>query len=166
MFKKVAILIFLISFYGCDNPENFVIHPIDPVINKQFLTGNGLDTSLFSTKDIFQYYIIDNYKSFDTKELLQKLDTFIEETYPIATTKFPETLTIFFYRKNSFSNYGDGIYEAARDNEHGRIDHEDDNLVASLRIEHPDGSPKLLRHAYIYDHGETVLDFTDTVALK
>ena len=166
MLKNIAIFIFLISLYSCTNTENFDISPIDPVINKQFLTGQGLDTRLFSTKDIFQYYEIDNYKGFENKELLQKLNAFIQETYPTATTKFPETLTIFFYRKNSFSNYGDGIYEAARDNEFGRIDKEDDNLVALSRISHETGSLKLLRNTIIYNKKKLFLQATDTIATK
>ena len=166
MLKNIVLFMFLISLYSCTNPENFDISPIDPVINKQFLTGQGLDTSLFSTKDIFQYYIIDNYKGFENKELLQKLNAFIQETYPTATTKFPETLTIFFYRKNSFSNYGDGMYEAARDNEFGRIDKEDDNLVALSRISHETGSLKLLRNTIIYNKKKLLLQATDTIATK
>jgi len=166
MLKNVVIGIFFISLCSCTNPENFAIHPIDPVINKQFLTGQGLDTRLFSTRYIFQYYEIDSYKGFENKELLQKLNAFIQKTYPAGKTDFPETLTLFFYRKNSFSNYGDGIYEAARDNESGKIDDEDNNLVAISRISHISGTKQLQRETTIYNKDKILIEATDTIPAK
>ena len=138
------------------------IQPVDAALNKKFLTGEGLDLRLFSTKDVFQYYKIDGDTDVAEKDLNAKLNTYIRKKYISGNAKLPETLTIFFYRENSFSNYGDGIYRAARDNESGRIDDEDDNLIAMCYITHITGN-QLQQYTVIYDNEKILSETTDTI---
>jgi len=165
MLKQLSLIALLLCMYSCAK-NGMVIKPVDAEMNKKFLTGEGLDLRLFSTKDIFQYYKIDNYTYIKEKELAGKLNAYIQNKYlDAANTKIPETLTILFYRENSFSNYGDGIFTAARDNESGMIDDEDDNLIARSRITHIAGN-RLQRYTVIYDKDKILLETTDTVPTK
>ena len=164
MLKKLSLIALLLCLYSCAKSD-MVIKPVDAEMNKKFLTGEGLDLRLFSTKDVFQYYKIDGNTGIAEKELAEKLNTYIRKKYFTANTKLPETLTILFYRENSFSNYGDGIYTAARDNESGMIDDEDDNLIARSRITHI-AENTLQRYTVIYDKDKILSEATDTIPAK
>jgi len=164
MLKIIPAIVLLLCLYGCSK-GNVVIKPVDAAMNKKFLTGEGLDPRLFSTKDVFQYYKIEDYNDVPEEEIISKVNSFVEKKYHPENTELPETVTLLFYRENSFSNYGDGIYIAARDNEMGMIDDEDDNLIARSRITHVAGN-KLKRYSVVYDKDKILSEFTDTIIIN
>ena len=122
----------LIFLSACHVKSSLRIQPIDAELNHKFMSGDGLDSNYFSTKQIFQYYELENSDYLSKSELLKTINAFIEKQYVLSGRNNTESLRIFFYRKDLFSRYGNNVYESAREQESGRIEDENDNLVAQV----------------------------------
>ena len=152
------------SFYNCTNNNTMIIAPIDKEFNEQLLTGKGLDSIFFSTKELLQYYQISNFSHLSQNDFQLKLDEFVSKNYKI--NNFSD-FTILFYKKESFVNYSDYVYEAARDNQNGSIEEYKSNLVAKIVLVKQKGDQeKTDRHMTHYDRGVVVFDKIDRISLQ
>ena len=166
--KFIALPYFLLVFLfgNCTGNAVLVIEPISRESNESFLTGKGLDTNYFSTKDVVQYYQVSGYKNGSSAQLLLKLQAFVMEHYHVKNMKDIQQLEILFYRKKMLSNYSDIVYESARENEMRTLTDHNDDLVASIDFERLTNDPKVvIRRAIIYHTGyNKPLIRTDTIA--
>ena len=102
MKKNILLLniLLIINFYSCTNNNTMIIEPIDKEFNEQLLTGKGLDSNLFSMKELLQYYQISNFSNLTQNDFQLKLNEFVSENYKINNFS---NFTILFYKKeNSF----------------------------------------------------------------
>jgi len=167
MLKRILLLVILLTLCSCTKNNGFAIKPIDKTLNERLLTGKGLDPALFSTTDSFQYYEIQDAQNLSDKDLLSKINDFVQRSYLKKNIKLPNHLNVFFYRTNLFSNYSNNVYEAARDNESGRINDENNNLLAMcILTQTGNNADKIKRNTVIFDNEEIVMDVTAMVPLK
>jgi hypothetical protein len=163
MFKQTVLIALLFILQSCTQ-QNLSIRPINAEANKDLLNAQGLDIRLFSTKDIFQYYEIDGYKNIPKDELLDKIQEFAVERYRVKGSESWETLNVFFYRTSIFSNYSNKVYEAARENESGRILDRNDDIVAVFHLSRMKAKPlQYLRKVILYDDGNILMEKTDSI---
>jgi hypothetical protein len=141
-----------------------IIEPIDKEFNEQLLTGKGLDSNLFSTKELLQYYQISNFSNLTQNDFQLKLNEFVSENYKINNFS---NFTILFYKKESFVNYSNYVYEAARDNQNGSIEEYKSNLIAKIVIiKAKDDQEKAVRHTTLYDKDSVVLEKINKINLN
>jgi len=166
MLKQTVLIALLFILQSCTQ-QNLSIRPINAEANKDLLNAQRLDIRLFSTKDIFQYYEIDGYKNIPKDELLNKIQKFAVERYPVKGSESWETLNVFFYRTRIFSNYSNKVYEAARENESGRILDRNDDIVAVFHLSRVKAKPlQYLRKVILYDDGNILMEKTDSILVK
>jgi hypothetical protein len=166
MLKQTVLIALLFILQSCTQ-QKFSITPINAEANKDLLNAQGLDTRLFSTKDIFQYYEIDGYKNIPKHDLLDKIQEFAVERQPVKGSESWETLTVLFYRESIFSNYSNKVYEAARENESGRILDSNDDVVAVFHLSRVKAKPlQYLRRVILYDDGNILMEKTDSILVK
>jgi hypothetical protein len=166
MLKQIVLIALLFILQSCTQ-QKFSITPINAEANKDLLNVKGLDTRLFSTKDIFQYYEIDGYKNIPKEDLLDKIQEFAVERHPVKGSESWETLNVFFYRESIFSNYNNKVYEAARESESGRILDSNDDIVAVFHLSRLKAKPRqYLRSVLIYDDGDILMEKTDSILVK
>jgi hypothetical protein len=80
--QKIFFLIFIIiNLYNCKMNNDMIILPIDEEFNEQLITGKGLDSNLFSRKEVVQYYTLKGYDYTLTNEFKSKIEKFILEKY-------------------------------------------------------------------------------------
>ena len=75
-----------------------IILPIDEEFNEQLITGKGLDSNLFSRKEVVQYYTIKGYDYTLTNEFKSKIEKFILEKYNYNEV-IKKKLHFYFIRK-------------------------------------------------------------------
>lgn len=115
--KKNLFIILILLLISC-NYKNISIEPIDKRFNDQ-----GLQ---------FQYYEISDYKNFSEEDLLNKLENFVKNKYPIKKYKDKE-VCVFFYKKSIFENYKDDLSEIMeKDPDFGTIGKYRGNLIAKI----------------------------------
>jgi hypothetical protein len=141
-----------------------IIESIDKEFNEQLLTGKGLDSNLFSTKELLQYYQISNFSHLSQNDFQLKLNEFVSKNYKLNNFS---NFTILFYKKESFVNYSDYVYEAARDNQNGSIEEYKSNLIAKIVIVKViDDQEKVVRYTTLYDNDLVVFEKIDKISLK
>jgi len=166
MLKQTVLIALLFILQSCTQ-QKLSIAPVNAEANKDLLDTKGLDNRLFSTKDIFQYYEIDGYKNIPKDELLDKIQEFAVESYPVKGSESWENLTVPFYRESIFSNYSNKAYEAARESESGRILDTNDDIVAVFHISRLKAKPlQYLRRVILYDDGNILMEKTDSILVK
>ena len=166
MKKNILLLniLLIINFYSCTNNNTMIIEPIDKEFNEQLLTGKGLDSNLFSMKELLQYYQISNFSNLTQNDFQLKLNEFVSENYKINNFS---NFTILFYKKENFVNYSKYVYEAARDNQNGSIEEYKSNLIAKIVIiKAKDDLEKAVRHTTLYDKDSVVLEKIDKINLN
>ncbi|WP_035644458.1 hypothetical protein [Flavobacterium sp. ASV13] len=115
--KKHITLMLIFFFISCNN-KNLSIEPIDKKFNFE-----GWQ---------FQYYEISNYKNFSEEDLLNKLENFVKNKYPLQKYK-NKNLIVFFYKKSIFENYKDDLNEIMdKDPDFGTIGKYRGNLIAKI----------------------------------
>jgi hypothetical protein len=97
--QKIFFLIFIIiNLYNCKMNNDMIILPIDEEFNEQWITGKGLDSNLFSRKEVVQYYTIKGYDYTLTNEFKSKIEKFILEKYNYNEV-IKKKLHFYFIRK-------------------------------------------------------------------
>lgn len=146
------------------------IIPVDEELNEKLVSGKGLDPNYFSTKNIFQYYEISDFKHLPENDFKTTLDDFIIKQYAFADVSKSDEFIIRFYKKKILTDYGDHVYEAARDDESGSIWEHQDNLAAMIWLSALDkGNKKVVRRLIryeehsIFSEDSTISDKTDTI---
>lgn len=157
----------LISSYSCVQQKGMVIQSISKEFNDEYLTGKGLDTNYFSTGDVIQYYQVSNYNGLTADQILGTLHAFSIANYPPGKLVHIQQLTILFYKKKLFVDYGDHLYESARDNDTRRLYDYGDDLLASISFEQIKDDPrKISLKKIIYDKGKFQKMVMDTISVK
>ncbi len=143
------------------------IEPIDKELNGRLLTGKNLDTRLFSTKDLLQYYEVSDYKGLKPEAIQKKIDGFIKAKYKSSDLSQANQITFLFYKKDIFTDYRKYVYEAARDTEAGFLSEYPDRLVSQVEFLKIKGDDiKILRRRTVYRKEEILLSKEDTVNIK
>lgn len=153
---------------SCQRQPNLLIESISKESNEAFLTGKNLDPRLYSTKIAFQYYQIKGYTHLPAKDIAFKLDSFVKLRYPLKENRHRKSLTIWFYRKQLYSDYDDVVYESARESENGSLIGHPEDIVALLELEfQANGERTLIKHICVYhpERGEPLVKL-DTVNMK
>jgi hypothetical protein len=75
--------------------------PVDEELNEKLVSGKGLDPNYFSTRNIFQYYEISDFKQLPENDFETTLDDFIINQYAFADVSKSDEFIIRFYKKNS-----------------------------------------------------------------
>lgn len=164
-----AIFITLLTLIigGCHNHEALTIEPISKEFNTRFLTGEGLDSHFFSTKDVMQYYQISNFNNLPSKDLLFKIDDFVKSHYQLIKMDSLDKLTLLFYKKRLFVDYSDHLYESARDNETRTLEGYSNDLSAWIEFTRlKEDRKKIMRQQEIYMNNGKQLSRSDTLILK
>lgn len=158
-------ILLITNFYSC-NTNNMIIDPIDKEFNEQLLTGDGLDSNLFSTKEIVQYYEINNYSDLPIKDFVSKLNQFSIDNYKFNDIKDKNDFTILFYKKETLIDYSKDIYESARDNQNGFLQDYSQNLVVKIRLKAILDSDKVSSEISFYKKDKLDKEFKETIILK
>jgi len=165
MFRKLFVIAFTLLFYSCYSKEELKIEPISKEYNDRFLTLTGLDTSLFNTKELVQYYQVSSYENLPPEAFLTKLGDFTNARYLFNKRDGVNTLNIFFYKKRLFVDYSKDMYRSARDNENRTLEGYSDDLVALITYERlKDNKPATIFSKFFYaseEHDE--LELRDTI---
>ena len=168
-YARITLVVLFIAgcCYGCNRDQAFMIEPIDAEFNVRLRTGKGLRPELFSTTDVLQYYQIDNCSNLRSADLKRKLNDFSDKYYKQKRLAKIQQLTILFYQKQLFTDYGDHLYECARDNENGTLNGYADYLKARIYfIKLSTDSNKVVRHTNIYNAGNKTVSSIDTLQIK
>jgi len=166
-FLKLISLTLIACCYSCNNTSPPVIEPINAELNSSLITGKDLAPGLFSTKNIMQYYQIDNTGGKTPEQLITFLQEFANEKYPVAGLARRDMVLIYFYRKRLFVNYDSHLYEYARDNETGAIDgHHDDLKALVAYYKHSERPNEFERHTTVYNKGEEQKTVIDTLTIN
>lgn len=161
------IFTFLAGLIGCKTNAPLSIEAIDKELNEQLLTGKGLNPSLFSTKQKFQYYQVGNFQNLKAADLLVKLDEFVAQNHILETSADLETLILFFYKKKSLGGYKSGeVYRAAEENPDGTLDGSNEDLLAKTIVTKQTGLDKRIYERVVYDKDKVVYSQRDTVSSK
>ena len=140
------------------------IEPIDKELNGRLLTGKNLDTRLFSTKDLLQYYEVSDFNSLEPNAIQENIDSFINAKYKSTDLSQANQITFLFYKKDLFTDYRKYVYEAARDTEAGFLSEYADKLVSQVEFLKIKGNElKILRRRTVYQKEEVLLSKEDTV---
>lgn len=171
--KTPYIILFAASFItlycSCSKNGELSVEPISQEYNEQFLTGKGLDTRFFSTKDVVQYYQVSDFNSSSPSIVLAKLGAFADVRYRARLRNNIKNLNVLFYQKKWFAGYSKHLYESARDNENRALEGYSDDLVAWITYEKLKGDDKKLvrtRSYFFHANGGKPSEQRDTVALK
>ena len=166
--KKILSVILLIgTVFGCAKTSTMTIEPIDKELNGRLLTGKNLDTRLFSTKDLLQYYEVSDFSGLNPAAIQEKIDSFIKAKYKSTDLSHANQITFLFYKKDLFTDYGKYVYEAARDTEAGFLSDYPDKLVSQVEFLKIKGDAnKVLRRRTVYQKEEILLSKEDTLNIK
>jgi hypothetical protein len=142
------------------------IEPIDKEFNEQLLTGKGLDSNLFSTKEIIQYYKIGNYEELKAEEFTLKLNQFIIENYKFNDIKDKKDFTLLFYKNDILADYNKYLYESARDNQNGYLENYSENLVLKIRLKAKSDLNKIKSQISFYKKNKYEKEYNDNIILE
>lgn len=166
MFRQILVFACLFVFSSCKKTNKVEIIPIDKELNEKFLNGKGLDTNYFNTDHVLQYYEVVPGAS-NEKQLLAKLNKFVQNRYLGQASRVPETLNIFFYETSFLTDYSKDLYRVARDSEYGALEKHTDELMAQYSFERIGEHPnKIMRNTFFYYHVKKPLQLSDTLSLK
>jgi hypothetical protein len=73
----------VLAMLSCNGHAAFTIEFISKEFNERFLTGEMLEPSYFSTKDVMQYYQVSNFSALLPKDQLAKLSVFTNFRYDL-----------------------------------------------------------------------------------
>ena len=167
-FAGTVFALLCLAMLSCNRHSALTIEPINKEFNERFLTGEMLDSSYFTTKDVIQYYQVANFGDLSPKDLLAKLSGFTSSRYDLKKMDTVNQLTVFFYRKRMFVDYSDHLYESARDNENRTLEGYSDDLMAYITYERLKTERKKVKvHKYLFptdDHKP--VGQTDTIAVN
>jgi hypothetical protein len=157
----------IMLFCSCSNHDNVLIEPISAEYNERFLTLQGLDQSMFSEKDVVQYYQVSNFKGLSRDTVLARLGAFASIHYKFNKMDSVNTLDIFFYRKRLFVDYSKNLYVSARDNDNRTLEGYSDDLLAWISYERLKSNRlKIIRSMYLHsDKEHRLLELRDTLSL-
>lgn len=157
----------LILFFGCNRQKEMVVEPISKEFNDNYLSGKGLDTNFFNNTDVMQYYQVANSGGLTADQILARLHDFSMASYPPSKLTHVQTLTLLFYKKKWFVDYGDHLYESARDNDTRRLYDYGDELLASISFERLKNDPrKMSLQKIVYDKDKFKEEVVDTISVK
>ncbi|MBF9221332.1 hypothetical protein I2H31_09460 [Hymenobacter sp. BT662] len=149
---------------GCSSPSTPQITPIDSELNHRLLTGEGLDTRLFSTSQTVQYYEVAHLDALAPEAAQTALDRFIRRQYRRADLTRLREFTVLFYHPTFLVDYRAEAYEAARDTEVGFLTEHHDALAAQVRLVELPGPGQRWRRSRVLYHAQAVQrSVTDTV---
>lgn len=168
LFQWATLLILLIvGLYSCSGDVSVQIEPIDQELNERLLDGKGLDSRLYSRKDLLQYFEVSGSSNADPKATQQKIDQFISINYNTKRVMKADQITFLFYRHSIFTNYGNYVYETARETENGLLPGLNDNLLSRVQFFRIQGNDNyILRKRIVYNQNKMVLFREDSVAVK
>jgi hypothetical protein len=159
----------IMLFCSCSNHDNVLIEPISAEYNERFLTLQGLDQSMFSKKDVVQYYQVSNFRGLPRDTVLARLGAFTNLHYKFSNIDMDSvyTLNIFFYRKRLSANYSKNLYESARDNDNRTLEGYSGDLMAWISYERLKSNRlKIIRSLYLHsDKEHKLLELRDTLSL-
>lgn len=171
MLKTYAGTVFALlclAILSCNRHSALTIEPISKEFNERFLTGEMMDRSYFSSKDVVQYYQVSNLGALSPKNLLAKLSGFTSSRYDLKKMDTVNNLTVLFYRKRMFVDYSDHLYESARDNDNRTLEGYSNDLMAYITYERlKTDRSKVKVHKYLFstdDHKP--VGQTDTITLN
>lgn len=171
--KATYVILFAASFItlycSCTKKTEPSIEPISQEYNDRFITGEGLDTRYFSTKNVVQYYQMSGFDDFTPNTMLDKLGAFTDARYKANIRDSVEELNVLFYRERWFAGYDKHLYESARDNENRTLEGHSDDLVAWITYKRlKSNAVKVARTRSFLGHTADArpLELRDTLALK
>ncbi len=151
----------------CSSPVTPQLTPVDPELNHQLLTGEGLDARLFSRTQAVQYYEVAHLDALAPEAAQAALDQFIRRQYTRADLTRLRQLSVLFYHPTFLVSYRAEAYEAARDTEVGFLTEHHDALAAQVRLEKLPGPGQRWRRSRVLYHGPAVQRSTvDTVRIN
>ena len=152
----------MMSLYGCHG-KPAIIKPIDEEFNKRLMSLTGMNANLMGTKLKFQYFEISGIEKMDAKAVKLFVDQYLEKKYPAKLITRYDQLTFLFYKPSLFSNYSDKLYISARDEEEGRIQGEQGNLVITVSMERL--KTNRWEHRFTSYSDKPVVDIADTILI-
>ncbi|EDM36956.1 hypothetical protein PBAL39_18819 [Pedobacter sp. BAL39] len=166
MYQQILVFACLFVLSSCKETSRVEILPIDKELNEKFLSGKGLDTNYFNMDHVLQYYEVVPGASTE-KQLLAKLNKFVQKRYLGQHSRVPGTLHIFFYETSFLTDYSKDLYRVARDSEYGALEKHSDELLAQYSFERIEEHPnKIMRNTFFYYHVKKPLQLSDTLSLK
>lgn len=169
-YRELTLGALIILLCSCSNNKILLIEPISQEYNQRFITLQGLDTSMFSNKDVVQYYQISDYKSLPGDTILAKLGAFANIHYKLNNTDLDSVnaLNIFFYKKRLFVDYSKNLYTSARDNENRTLEGYSDDLLAWISYQRlKENRQKIICNMYLFASKEyQLLELRDTLSLN
>jgi hypothetical protein len=167
-FAGTVFALLCLSMLSCNRHAALTIEPISKEFNERFLTGEMLDSSYFSTKDVMQYYQVSNFGALSPENLLAKLSWFTSSRYDLKKMDTVNNLTLFFYRKRMFVDYSDHLYESARDNENRTLEGYSNDLIAYITYERLKTDRRRVKvHKYLFTTNDyKPLGQTDTITVN
>lgn len=167
-FAGALFALLCLAMLSCNRHSALTIEPISKEFNERFLTGEMLDSSVFSTKDVMQYYQVSNFGDLSPKDLLAKLSGFTSSRYDLKKMDMVNQLTVLFYRKRMFVDYSDHLYESARGNENRTLEGYSNDLMAYItyeRLKTDRRKVKVLKYLFRTDDYKPVGQ-TDTITVN
>jgi len=165
--KLFFIILIIINLYNCKMNNDMIILPIDKEFNEQLLTGKGLDSNLFSRKEVVQYYTIKGYDDTLTNEFKSKIEQFILEKYNYNEVIKKKYFTILFYKEDFFADYKQNLYESARDNQNGLIESNKQNLIVNITLQAKNETDKNVSvNITLYKESEVEAEYSTKLKLK
>lgn len=146
--------------------NDMIILPIDEEFNEQLITGKGLDSNLFSRKEVVQYYTIKGYDYTLTNEFKSKIEKFILEKYNYNEV-IKKKITLLFYKEDFFADYKQNLYESARDNHNGLIESNKQNLIVNITLQTKNETDKNVSvNITLYKESEVKAEYSTDLKLK
>jgi hypothetical protein len=167
-FAGTVFALLCLAMLSCNRHAALIIEPISKDFNERFLTGEMLEPSYFSTKDVMQYYQVSNFDALSPRDLLAKLSGFTSSRYDLKKMDTVNDLTVLFYRKRIFVDYSDHLYESARDNENRTLEGYSNDLMAYITYERlKTDRRKIIVDRYLYPtDDDKPVEQTDTITVN
>ncbi|WP_374951510.1 hypothetical protein [Mucilaginibacter sp.] len=163
----MIVISLLSSVYSCTQKQKLVVQPISEEFNHEYLTGKGLNTDFYSTKDVMQYYQVSSYDDLTDNEVLTKLDSFAMASFLPGNIGHIQTITFLFYKKKMFVDYRDHLHESAREDENGHLIGYNDELLANITLERMKENPKKMSvRKLLYGKDNLKLMANDTILVR
>lgn len=167
-FAGTILALLCLVMLSCNRYSALTIEPISKEFNERFLTGEMLEPSYFSTKDVMQYYQVYNFGDLSPKDLLAKLSGFTSSRYDLNKMDTVNNLTVLFYRKRMFVDYSDHLYESARDNDNRTLESYSNDLMAHISYERLKTDRRKVKiHKYLFPtDDDKPVEQTDTITVN
>ncbi|HST46136.1 MAG TPA: hypothetical protein VLK29_13040 [Luteimonas sp.] len=149
-------LALLLALGGCA-PEAPRITPVDAGFNASMLTGRGLDPRLYDLRERLQYHEAAHMDALSSASARVVIDAFIRAHYARDEVMRLGALAVLVYRRTAFVDYGDLVYESARDTDAGLLRGQGARLVAQVRLQRVGAGPLWTRRLVVYRDGEIAL---------